>query len=123
MFNTRHTLGALSAAVLIATASCATHVSGPTPDPSPASQAISVVVANDNFLDVVVYALGTGAPFRLGTVSGLSRGTFSLPAYYSRESVNIMMRPIGGSGRASSGPVLVQPGDTLELQVPARMGF
>ena len=123
MLNTRRTFGAISAAVLIGTAACATHGPGPTPDPSPASQAISVVVANDNFLDVDVFALGYGAPRRLGMVSGTSRETFSLPAYYSNEGVNIMVRPIGGRGRMTSGPVLVHPGDTLQLEVPPHFGL
>ena len=123
MFNTRHTLGALSAAVLIGTAACASQVPGPTPDPSPSARNISVVIANDNYLDVDVYALGSGLPRRLGMVVSTSRGTFTLPAYYSNEGVNILVRPIGGRGQMTSGSVLVQPGDTLQLEIPPRLGF
>ncbi len=79
--------------------------------------AIGVLVRNDNFLDVDVYAVANGMPTRLGTVTGNSRHMFAIDPSFATRDLSIIATPIGGAGRASSGNVLVSEGQTIEFTV------
>jgi hypothetical protein len=78
-----------------------------------------VTVRNDNWLDVAVYLVRGDAKFRIGTVTGSSTQTFSL----AREGVNsstpfrILADPIGENRQYVTDPVVISPGQRLEVKV------
>ncbi len=78
-----------------------------------------LIVENQNFYDVDIYALSSGLPTRIGTVSG-SSGTarFALsPTVIGASDFRLIAAPIGGNGRASSGPLLVSGGRTIKFTI------
>lgn len=123
MRYSRHTrLITAAAAAVIALAACAR--SGPvrqssSGDVAPAAAgSITVDVRNDNFADMDVYVVAEGLPTRLGTVTGNSRGSFRLDAsFVPTDQLRVVATPIGGNGRASSGTLLVSPGQTVEFRI------
>ena len=85
-------------------------------DVSPANT-IGVHVQNDNFLDMDVYLVAEGLPTRLGTVSGNGSHTFVVDGSLASQDIRIVATPIGGNGRASTGSVLVSPGQTIDFRI------
>ena len=79
--------------------------------------AITLHVQNDNFLDMDVYAVSEGLPTRLGTVTGTSSRNFVVDPSLATQDFRIIATPIGGSGRASTGAVLVSPGQTIDFRI------
>jgi hypothetical protein len=80
--------------------------------------AVGLVVRNDNFADVDVYAIADGLPTRIGTVTGNSTARFDLSSsLYHATDLHIVGTPIGGNGRASSGPLQVGPGQTIMFTI------
>jgi len=78
-----------------------------------------LIVENQNFYDVDIYALSSGLPTRIGTVTGNS-GTarFALsPTIIGASDFRLVATPIGGNGRASSGPLLVSGGRTIKFTI------
>jgi hypothetical protein len=78
-----------------------------------------VIVRNDNWLDVVIYAVHGSSRVRVGTVGGSSTTTFRL----TREVANgatplqILADPIGSRSTYVTDPVTLNPGQRLELQL------
>jgi hypothetical protein len=87
---------------------------------APAS-AVGLRVRNNNFLDMDVYAVSAGLATRLGTVTGNSSRNFVLSPSLATPDLRIVATPIGGNGRASSGQLLVSPGQTIEFTIGANM--
>src|ERR1043166_8853214 len=80
------------------------------------SEAITLQVRNNNFLDMDVYAVSQGLATRVGTVTGNSARTFVLSSSLSSATdFRIVATPLRGNGRASTGSVNVAPGQTLEF--------
>jgi hypothetical protein len=80
--------------------------------------AVGLVVRNDNFADVDVYAIADGLPTRIGTVTGNSTARFDLSnSVYRATDLRIVATPIGGNGRASSGQLQVGPGQTIMFTI------
>lgn len=78
-----------------------------------------LIVENQNFYDVDIYALSTGLSTRIGTVSG-SNGVarFALsPTIIGASDFRLIAAPIGGNGRASSGPLIVSGGRTIKFTI------
>lgn len=80
---------------------------------------VMLVVENQNFADVDIYALSSGLPTRIGTVSGgNSTARFVLrPTVFNASDFRLVATPIGGNGRASSGPLVVSPGSTVKFTI------
>jgi len=85
-------------------------------DLAPATS-IGLSVMNQNFLDMDVYAVSDGLATRLGTVTGNSNRSFSLHSSLASRDLRIVATPIGGNGRASTGEVVVSPGQTIEFRI------
>ena len=105
-------------AVVIATATgCAAKRSGQVGLAN--ADAPSVTVQNDNWLDVAVYLVRGASRFRIGTVRSTSTETFRLPAgaHSGGSPLRIMADPIGASQRYLTDPVVLAPGQRLELRV------
>jgi hypothetical protein len=81
------------------------------------ANSIGLVVKNQNFYDMDVYAVSQGLATRVGTVTGNSSRTFALHPSLSAQDLRIVATPIGGNGRASSGNVQVGPGQTIEFTI------
>ena len=78
---------------------------------------VGLRVRNNNFLDMDVYAVSAGLATRLGTVSGSSTRNFVLDPTLATQDLRIVATPIGGNGRASTGQVLVSPGQTIDFTI------
>lgn len=78
-----------------------------------------VKIENDNWLDVHVYAVRDGEPFSLGFVTGPGQAEFKMPwmATVPGAQVQILVLPIGGNEDYLSEPLVVNPGDVLQLNV------
>ncbi len=82
---------------------------------SPQRDTVTIVVINRNFYDANIYSLYDGqTERRLGLVPGFSEKTFEID--WHPHDLYMVMRLVG-AGRAVSNPLLVSPGDLLELQL------
>ena len=106
-------LFAVSATVSVAACSRTGQAAG---DVAPATS-IGLTVLNQNFLDMDVYAVSDGLATRLGTVNGNNTLSFSLNPSLASRDLRIIATPIGGNGRASTGEVVVSPGQTIEFRI------
>lgn len=78
--------------------------------------AVKVNVQNDNFYDVVVYALVSGVKTRIGSVVGHSRQLLRVPvSLLSLGSLQIFADPIGGERGAVLDPIAVSPGQQVSV--------
>ena len=78
----------------------------------------TVTVQNDNWLDVAVYLIRGGARSRIGTVRSISSETFRLTGENAGAiPVQILADPIGSNARYMTDPVVLGPGQRLELRV------
>ena len=84
----------------------------------PAS-AVGLDVRNQNFLDVDVFSIVDGLSTRLGTVTGNGTRHFLLDPIVGSRDFHLIAVPIGGFGRASSGPLAVGAGQTIVFTVGA----
>ena len=85
---------------------------------SPMPERVVLNVKNDYFLDADVYALSSGLPTRIGTVTGLSSAKFALsPTLWEAGDFRIIAAPIGGNGRASSGPLSLHAGSEVQFTI------
>lgn len=83
---------------------------------------VMVQVDNRAFLDANVYVLRSGERIRLGTATGSSTTTFTLPRrlVISATPLSFVMEFVGSSRRPISEEITVLPGDTVMLTVPPR---
>ena len=116
MFSLRRATFALAAALTLSTIpacrSANPYAVGSQQDP------VSLIVRNDNFSDMDLYAVADGLPTRIGTVTGNSTQRFELSeSMYRASDLRIIGTPIGGNGRASSGPIQVGSGQTIYFSI------
>lgn len=106
----------LAALVLAAAPAC--RSANPWSTDEQQSDAVRLVVRNNNFADMDIWAVGDGLPTRIGTVTGNSSGSFALnSSLYSATDFRVVATPIGGNGRAGSGPLVVRNGQTIEFTI------
>lgn len=83
-----------------------------------------LTVQNDNWLDVVVYAVNGSTKFRLGSVTGISSGSFRLSAGLSPTgSVRLLVDPIGASKGYLTDAITIAPGQRIELRVSSPLSM
>jgi len=88
------------------------------------SDAGVVTVQNDNWLDVVVYAVNGSTKFRLGSVTGISSGSFRLSAGLSPTgSLRLLVDPIGASNGYLTEAITLTPGQRIELRVSSPLSM
>ena len=111
-------------ALVVLAASACTHVpTGPRSQyavrGTPNVRGAMLVVRNDNFADMNVYALRGGVALqRLGTVTGGSTAAFPLPESLFPDGVlRLVGRLIGGGGTVRSDAFMVTPGQTVTFMV------
>ena len=123
--STRHgwIIGAALVALTTMTVGCAHSPRGvraeSAGDVAPARRTATLVVQNHNFADVDIYVVRDGdVSTRLGTVTGESTERFAIdPSLFPTGTLRLIGTPIGGSGAARSGPLLVNPGQTITFTV------
>jgi hypothetical protein len=75
-------------------------------------------VHNNHVLDVVFYAERNGVSFRLGTVSSCRTDTLEIaPSLTYLGGVRLAIDPIGSRQRFPIGPIIVFPGERIEVTV------
>ncbi|HXD49952.1 MAG TPA: hypothetical protein VN600_14320 [Gemmatimonadaceae bacterium] len=82
------------------------------------ANAVGLTVRNNNYLDMDIYTVVNGVATRVGTVSGSTTRSFVLdPSVALQSGIRLIASPIGGNGRASSGSLVVAPGQTIEFDI------
>jgi hypothetical protein len=82
----------------------------------------TLIVENQNFYDVDVYAVSSGLPTRIGTVSGNTTVTFTLRStLYNTTDFRLVATPIGGNGRAASHVLALSSGQTVKFTIAPRL--
>lgn len=77
---------------------------------------VTLQVTNHNYLDVVVYVIHDGQRTRIGTVTGSSTQSFTLPVHLIGQAHEIRLYgdAIGSEDYAVTELLLVQPGQYIE---------
>jgi hypothetical protein len=83
------------------------------------ANSVGLDVRNQNFLDVDVFEIVDGVSMRLGTVTGNGSRHFLLDPMVGSRDFRLIAVPIGGGGRASSGILAVNAGQTIVFTVGA----
>ena len=83
-----------------------------------AKSTATVYVQNDNWLDIVVYAVRGGARFRLGMVTSVQSAVFELPsaALGASSSLSLLADPVGGTtvyDMFATDDIMIAPGHTI----------
>ncbi len=90
------------------------------PDPlaDEASEDVGLHVANHNWADVVVFAVRGTTRVRLGDVNTGNEADFVLPkSFVLGGQVTVILHPIGGPRDFSTGPIMVSPGQQIDMRV------
>ena len=89
-------------------------------EPAMPQPATTVLVVNQNWLDMNVYVMRSGERIRLGTVSGGRTQRFELPRnlIFGITSLRFMVDPIGSSRTGVSYDIPVSAGDEVTLTIP-----
>ncbi len=79
---------------------------------------VSLHVANHNWSDIVVFAVRGSTRMRLGDVSTGTQADFVVPrTLVIGGQLTVLLHPIGGPRDFSTGPILVSPGQQVDLRV------
>ncbi len=117
MQGMRILVAACASAMLLGTANaCARPSETAAGEVVPVNSA-ALQLRNDDFLDLDVFAVTDGMATRLGTVTGNASDTFVLDPSMMNTDLQIVATPIGGNGRASTGKIIVAPGEIIEFRV------
>lgn len=118
MSATRWTAMIVSVLTLSASA-CARNGATKGEDLSLASRSVSVVVTNNNYWDMKVYAVvGSSVPIRLGTVTGVSSARFTAhPSLFPTGTLRLVASQLGGRDAADSGPLPVVGGESVTFTI------
>lgn len=102
-----------------ATSACnSTRIGSAGGDVAPAYAPVSVELRNENYNDMAVYVVAHGVAARIATVMGNETSTITLdPSFYEAQDMQIIARPIGGLGGATTGRLMLRPGDRLEFRI------
>ena len=103
------------AALAFDVAACATtHGSSTVPQP----EKTALTVRNNNWLDVDVFVVRGTSRSRVGSVTGMSTGTFRVPSDFSPDGVlQLMVDPVGSNGSYVTDKIAVNSGQRVELVV------
>lgn len=84
-------------------------------------EATYVVVDNQGFQDMNIYAISQGQRVRLGTAIGTRETRFKLPPYLVTmlTPLRFLADPIGGNRLPVSQEITVSPGDNIKLTIPS----
>ncbi len=78
-------------------------------------------IENNTTLDVRIFLLRGGMPIRLGSVSGMSTGTFEIRPDMLAGDIRFYASPVGGGQRTITDVVAVRPGQIVSLHLDNMM--
>jgi hypothetical protein len=106
-------------ALVATSASCAPTHAGPAAGPQSHENQAVVQVSNHNWADVVVYAVVSGARYRLGMLTTNQSGEFRLPPGVVSGSgeVRLLVDPIGSRDVYTTQPIHVRPGQWVDFKI------
>jgi hypothetical protein len=79
---------------------------------------VTLVVQNENYLDMYIYIVAGGLTTRIGRVGGSATGRFELSeGFYNASDFRIEAAPVAGTGRATTGPLNVASGLTVQFTI------
>ncbi|HEU4563780.1 MAG TPA: hypothetical protein VFS05_03985 [Gemmatimonadaceae bacterium] len=108
-------VGATAAAMLGAACARTTTTSARAPIPP---NAVMLRVENRSFSDMDLYATHIGLRYRVGSAPAQSTVTLSVPHdLYPEGTLRVIALPVGGSGRATTGPVTVRSGEEVSFTI------
>lgn len=106
------------ASLLLSLAAAGCHRGAFANAPAGTHGSVGLVVQNQNFYDMDLYVVSEGLATRIGDVTGNTTAHFTLdPSFFPSSELRIVATPIGGNGRASSGPLNVAPGQTINFTI------
>jgi hypothetical protein len=87
-------------------------------DEAERTNTVTLVVQNENHTDMTIHAVAGGLATRIGRVTGNSTHTFVLSeAFYNASDFRIDATPVVGTGRATTGPLNVTSGLTVQFTI------
>jgi hypothetical protein len=112
-------LAALTAAGCARNAQAVSAARATSAAPAAGTGTARLVVQNQNFADMKVYAARSGSvAARLGMATGLSTTTFAIPpSLFYDGTLELVVRPIGGTSVTGSGQLLVNSGQTITFTI------
>lgn len=120
-----HSIRIAVSTMLLGLAACAGAAENVGPAAGPAPEQIVVRVANNGWQDVTVYVVDGTMRRRLGTVSGMSSGSFRMrsTAHSSSRPLQLLADPVGGRTPFVSQPWRASPGQGVDMRVDARLAL
>ncbi|HEX8392798.1 MAG TPA: hypothetical protein VF665_10620 [Longimicrobium sp.] len=120
-----HSIRIAVSTMLLGLAACAPAAENGGPAEGPAPEQIVVRVANNGWQDVTVYVVDGTMRRRLGTVSGMSTGSFSMRSTLlsSSRPLQLVADPVGGLTPFVSQPLRASPGQAVAMRVDARLAL
>lgn len=108
------------ASLVLAAVACSRGAT-PEDDVQPRSET-ALRVENQSFLDMTIYVVRSGVRTRIGVAPGLSTRVFLLAPHVvgAGTDLQFLADPIGGSRTPISERIFVNPGDVIELRIPAQ---
>jgi hypothetical protein len=108
----------LISGLLVTGAACAHHRGGATEPGAMHPAAVYLNVTNNSSLPMVVYAVGSGISYRLGTVSPGIFSRYTFPAsMIGNGPLEVQARPSGGGVLIRSGQLLLSPGQVVDFKI------
>ncbi len=92
---------------------------------SAAQRGVTLVVENNHWLAMRIYAVRSGTKFRVGTVNGLSRGRLTIPRGIASAGgeIRLMGDPIGSTGYIVSDVIHLPESGTLQWWVQSNLNW
>ncbi len=86
---------------------------------------VKLVVQNNNFLNVHIYAEAGGYSWPLGYVDGLSEGTLNIPRGLIDSAPQFQLRvdPVGSRLTYTTNAIFLGSGNEIDLTVSSDLGF
>jgi hypothetical protein len=79
---------------------------------------VHLVAKNESINEMDLYVVANGMPTRVGTVSGLSTRRLELEQLlFMSSDLRVVASPVGGRGAASTGPIMVSRGQTIDFTI------
>ncbi|HEX7119478.1 MAG TPA: hypothetical protein VF212_11860 [Longimicrobiales bacterium] len=109
----------IAAAFVLGVGACAPGMGAGGGAVPPASREVLFQIRNNNWSDVTVYLVNGGTRTRLGMVTSMDEALFRVPGglVSTTANVRLLLDPIGSSRGFVTEPILVQPGQTVEMNV------
>lgn len=116
----RNRAAALAAALVVA--ACSSGTRSAQLSPAPGAINLPLTVTNQNWLDMAIYVVRGQSRFRLGEATGNTTALLRIPGtFIDGWTVQLMADPVGSTDTYVTEPIMVWPGEHLELTMAPRM--